>query len=57
MSGLCPETVIVSSQAADLQVGIDGGGESAGQLDPFAFDGAEADQRERDRVGARAQDR
>ena len=50
--GVSPVTVIVSCERADLQVRVDRRGERAGQLDPFALDGAESGQRERDRVGA-----
>ena len=37
---------------ADLQVGVDRGGEGAGQLDAVALDGVEPGQRERHRVRA-----
>ena len=35
--GDSPVTVIVSCERADPQVGVDRGGERAGQLDPFAL--------------------
>ena len=39
-------------EGADFQVAVDGGDEGASQLDAVALDGAEARQREGDRVGA-----
>ena len=50
--GVSPVTVIVSCKRADLQVRVDRRGERSGQLDALALDGAEAGQRERDRIGA-----
>ena len=52
--GVSPVTVIVSSRAPTFRSPFTVATNVPGQLDAFALDGAEARQRERHRVGARA---